>query len=103
MTCWICPFAELSWHPPELAVATGGAPPEPIANAVATTLATAARLDSLRQRLAFTYALRFQTGSHRHPQASVDCRRAGGSLQARVSPGCVNGSRSAGVVALKPE
>src|SRR5579859_3108000 len=81
MTCWICPLAELSWHPPEVAAAAGEAPPEPTASAVATTLATVARLDSLRQRLAFTYALRFQTGEPGTPQASVDCRRAGGRLQ----------------------
>src|SRR5438093_10755795 len=85
MTCWICPCAELSWHPPVLA-ATGGAPPEPTANAVATTLKAAARLDSLRPRLAFTYALRFQPGSHRHPpQVSTDCRLAGGPLQAKIN------------------
>src|SRR5258706_9313109 len=79
MTCWICPLAELSWHPPELATATGAAPPEPYAKAVATTLATAARFDSLRQRLAFTYTLRFQTGSHRHtrrPQSILDAPAA---------------------------
>src|SRR6266851_1064055 len=82
MTCWICPLAEMSWHPFEPAAAAGGAPPEPNANAVATTLAAAARLDSLRQRLAFTYALRFQTEQPPGTQqATVDCRPAARPLQ----------------------
>src|SRR6266851_3404401 len=78
--CLIAPAWFPSWQPPAAAAVavTGG----PATIAAATTLATAARLDSLRQRLAFTYALRFQT--EQPPgiqQATVDCRPAARPLQ----------------------
>src|SRR5215467_6181505 len=88
MTCWICPLAELSVQPPvplgaALAVAGG-----PAANAAATTLATAARLDSLRRRLAFTTRPPFSepaaTGTQQGQTSIVGPRRA--PLQVKCRP-----------------
>src|SRR6266702_6029283 len=83
MTCWICPLAELSWHPPvppaALAVIGG-----PAATAAATTLAIATRLVSLRQRLAFTTRPPF-SNRDRHTQPALDFRPAAVSLQGESS------------------
>src|SRR6266851_1570485 len=100
--CLIAPAWFPSWQPPAAAAVavTGG----PATIAAATTLATAARLDSLRKRLAFTYALRFQTGQPTPHTAGPDrlstCRP---SVASPVLRRWVNALRSASVAALKPE